>query len=136
VAFSELYQALQNKVVDAGENSSTYILKMKFFEVSPYISLTSHDIGVRFLMMSKSKFNKLNEAQKKIVLKAAAEATKVERKADYQSMLDDMETLKKAGSKINDVDIDAFIKATAPVREKAVKKMGLEDMLAEIDKLR
>lgn len=136
VAFSELYQALQNKVVDAGENSSTYILKMKFFEVSPYVSLTSHDIGVRFLMMSKSKFNKLNDGQKKIVLKAAEEATNVERKADYQSMLDDMETLKKGGSKINEVDIDAFIKATAPVRENAVKKMGLEAMLTEIDKLR
>ena len=135
VAFSELYQALQNKVVDAGENSSTYIYKMKFFEVSPYISLTSHDIGVRFLLMNQKKFDKLTAAQKMIVEKAAYEATKVEREADYLSMIADMEILKKAGSKINKVDPDPFLKLTAPIRADAVKKLGLEGLLKDIDKL-
>jgi tripartite ATP-independent transporter DctP family solute receptor len=136
VAFTELYQALQNKVVDAGENSFTYIYKMKFFEVSPYVSLTSHDFAVRFLLMSDRKYAKLTDVQKMIVEKAAIEATRVEREADYLSMKEDIETLKKLGSKINKVDIDAFIETTAPIREKAVKALGLQDMLAQIDKLK
>jgi tripartite ATP-independent transporter DctP family solute receptor len=136
VAFSELYQALQNKVVDAAENSSTYIYKMKFFEVAPYISLTRHDHGVRFLMMSERKFSRLKAKQKQIVLKAAAEATKVERRVDYEWMIRDMETLRKAGCKINEVDIEPFVRLTAPIRKKAVKRLKLKEMLAEIDALR
>jgi len=136
VAFSELYQALQNKVVDAAENSSTYIYKMKFYEVAPYISLTRHDHGVRFLMMSERKFSRLKADQRQTVLKAAKEATKVERQADYESMIQDMEILRKSGCKINDVDVGPFIRLTAPIRKKAVKKLGLKEMLAEIDALR
>jgi tripartite ATP-independent transporter DctP family solute receptor len=136
VAFSELYQALQNKVVDAAENSSTYIYKMKFYEVAPYISLTRHDHGVRFLMISDRKFSRLKAGQKQTVLKAAAEATRVERRVDYESMIRDMQTLRKAGCKINDVDIEPFVRLTAPIRKKAVKRLGLKAMLAEIDALR
>ena len=136
VAFTELYQALQNKVVDAGENSFTYIYKMKFYEVSPYVSLTSHDFAVRFLLMSDKKFAKLTPLQKLIVEKAAHEATVVEREADYISMVEDIETLKKLGSKINRVDADSFLKLTAPLREKAVQKLGLQDMLMQIDRLK
>ena len=136
VAFSELYQALQNKVVDAAENSSTYIYKMKFYEVAPYISLTRHDHGVRFLMMSDRKFSRLKPEYRQTVLKAAAEATRVERRVDYESMIQDMETLRKAGCKINDVDIEPFVRLTAPVRKKAVKRLKLKEMLAEIDALR
>ena len=135
VAFSELYQALQNKVVDAAENSTTYIYKMKFYEVAPYISLTSHDIGVRFLMMSDKKFNQLTDQQKFIVLYAASEATKVEREADYLSMIKDMETLKELGAKINKVNPDPFIELTALLRAKAVEELGLEDLLNEINQL-
>jgi tripartite ATP-independent transporter DctP family solute receptor len=136
VAFSELYQALQNKVVDAAENSSTYIYKMKFYEVSPYISLTSHDFGVRFLLMSERKFSKLTDLQKLILEKAAHEATTVEREADYLSMMEDMDTLKKLGNKINEVDIESFVKLTAPIWKKAVKKLGLGAMLSQIEKLK
>ena len=135
VAFSELYQALQNKVVDAGENSFTYIYKMKFYEVSPYVSLTSHDFAVRFLLMSDKKFTKLTPLQQLTVEKAAREATLVEREADYISMVEDIETLKKLGSKINRVDADSFLKLTAPLREKAAEKLGLQDMVKQIDRL-
>jgi len=135
VAFSELYQALQNKVVDAGENSFTYIYKMKFYEVSPYVSLTSHDFAVRFFLMSDKKFTKLTPLQQLTVEKAAREATLVEREADYISMVEDIETLKKLGSKINRVDADSFLKLTAPLREKAAEKLGLQDMVKQIDRL-
>jgi TRAP-type C4-dicarboxylate transport system substrate-binding protein len=87
-------------------------------------------------MISKRKFFQLDPQQQNIILKASREATMVERKADNQSEIQDMDTLKKLGSKINEVDVKPFIKMTAPVRQKAVKQLGLEALLNEIDKLK
>ena len=135
VAISELYQALQNKVVDAAENSVLYIYKMKFIEVSRYVSLTGHSYGVRFLLMNDRKFKKFSDREKLIVEKAGLEATRAEREADFLDQKKYMNILLKAGTKINTVDKDAFIKKTSPIRERAVKKLGMEDMLAQIANL-
>ena len=85
--------------------------------------------------MSDKKFTKLTPLQQLTVEKAAREATLVEREADYISMVEDIETLKKLGSKINRVDADSFLKLTAPLREKAAEKLGLQDMVKQIDRL-
>ncbi|MBZ4655311.1 MAG: transporter substrate-binding protein [Peptococcaceae bacterium] len=132
VAFNELYQALQNKVVDAAENDPVNIFQMKFHEVSPYISLTNHDVATRLFLMSDKKFQSLSDEQKKIIEKAAVEATKEERKVDRQFFDDYLAKLKAAGAKVNEVDTAPFIKATEPIRAKYAKDLGLEDFLKKI----
>jgi len=37
---------------------------------------------------------------------------------------------------MSEVNIEPFIRLTAPVRKKAVKKLGLEEMLRQIDNLK
>ncbi|MFZ5595841.1 MAG: TRAP transporter substrate-binding protein [Bacillota bacterium] len=133
VAFNELYQALQNKVVDAGENDFANILQMKFYEVCPYISLTDHDIATRLFLISKKKYNSLTAEQKAAVDKAAVEATKYQRDFDNQLAQKALDQLKANGAKINTVDKAAFIEKTKPIREKVAKQLGLEDMLKEIE---
>lgn len=133
VAFNELYQALQNKVVDAGENDFANILQMKFYEVSPYVSLTDHDIATRVFLISDKKYNSLTAEQKAAVDKAAKAATDAERDGDNQLAQKALEQLKAGGAKINTVDKAAFIEKTQPVREKVAKQLGLEDMLKEVE---
>ncbi|SFH24392.1 tripartite ATP-independent transporter solute receptor, DctP family [Desulfotomaculum arcticum] len=133
VAFNELYQALQNKVVDSAENDFANILQMKFHEVAPYISLTDHDIATRLLLISDEKYQSLTPDQQAVVDKAAKAATVAEREADNQLTDKALEQLKAEGAIVNEVDKTPFIEKTQPVREKVAKELGLEDMLKEIN---
>ncbi|MFP5512752.1 MAG: TRAP transporter substrate-binding protein [Alphaproteobacteria bacterium] len=74
LAFSELYIALQQGVVDGQENPLMNIHSSKLFEVQKYISLTGHKYESTPLLASKMVFDTLSKADQKAVLEAAAEA--------------------------------------------------------------
>ena len=57
--FSELYTALQTKVVDGQENPLANIEFARFFEVQKNLSLSSHMWGGYWLLAESSWFNKL-----------------------------------------------------------------------------
>jgi TRAP-type C4-dicarboxylate transport system substrate-binding protein len=100
---------------------------MKFYEVAPVVSKTGHSYHVAFVLMNGNTYNKLTDIQKYIIDKAAREATLAEREADYQSLVSDKETLLKLGTKIGEVDKEAFMKTVEPVKQKYIKKLGLVD---------
>lgn len=74
LAFSELYIALQQGVVDGQENPLMNIHSSKLYEVQKYISLTGHKYEATPLLASKMVFDGLSKADQKAVLEAAAEA--------------------------------------------------------------
>lgn len=132
VAFNELYQAIQNKVVDAAENDFTNIYQMKFYEVSPYISLTEHEFLTPAFLMSQKKFDQLTDEQKKAVEIASIEATKAQREMDRKLAEESLQKLKENGATINQVEKEKFVQLTEPVRQKIAKNLGLEDMVQKI----
>lgn len=133
VAFNELYQGLQNNVVDAAENDFANIIQMRFQEVAPYISLTNHDIATRFFIMSGDKFDGLSAEHQAAVEKAAEEATRVQRETDLELNRAALEELEEAGANINEVDLTPFIEMTQPVREQVASDLGLESLLEKIN---
>src|SRR5687767_15384019 len=52
LAYNEVYNAIQNNVIAAGENEAAGVEQMKFFEVAPHLSLTEHAITIRPLCFS------------------------------------------------------------------------------------
>ncbi|KJS82150.1 MAG: hypothetical protein JM58_15605 [Peptococcaceae bacterium BICA1-8] len=136
VAFNELYQALQNKVVDAAENDFANILQMKFHEAAPNISLTNHDIATRLLLMSDKKYQSLSPEQKAAVDKAVVAATEAERVADNDLAGVALEQLIAEGAIVNEVDVAPFIEMTQPIRDKVAKSLGLEDILKKIAEMK
>jgi tripartite ATP-independent transporter DctP family solute receptor len=54
VAYNELYNALQQGVVEGAENESVFIQSQKFFEPAPHILLTQHEVTIRPLMIASS----------------------------------------------------------------------------------
>lgn len=136
VAFNELYQALQNKVVDAAENDFTNILAMKFHEVAPYISLTEHDVATRFFLMSGDKFESLSDDQKEIIEKAAEEATAYEREVDNELAQESLEELKAGGAEIIEVDKESFIELVQPIQDEVAQGLGLEHLLEKVRELK
>ncbi len=118
IKFAELYVALQQGVVDGQENPLMNIYASKLYEVNKYISLTGHKYEMTPLLMSKRSWDRLSDADKKVLQEAAAEATQLQRKLSKESDEKLLADLKAKGAQINTVDKTPFAKATANVDDK------------------
>ncbi|HEY6381200.1 MAG TPA: TRAP transporter substrate-binding protein, partial [Pseudolabrys sp.] len=74
IAYNEIYNAIQNGVIAAGENEAAGVEQMKFYEVGPNLNMTQHAITIRPLCFSTKTFNKLPKDLQAAVLKAGKEA--------------------------------------------------------------
>lgn len=133
IAYAELYQALKQGVVDAGENDPTNILGMKFYEPCPYLSTTEHSIAVRYFLMSKKTWEKFPKDIQDSVWKAAKEANEYQVKMDTDMIQKSMDILvSKYGVKVTKAEKKLFIEKTESVRQEMGKKLGVEDLLRQI----
>lgn len=93
VPISELYSALQTKMVDAEENPLSTIYSNKFYEVNPYCCLTRHSYTSTFVFMNEGIYDGLSDNQKAAIEKAnqaAASASKdaaISAEEEYQNLL-------------------------------------------------
>jgi TRAP-type transport system periplasmic protein len=118
IKFSELYVALQQGVVDGQENPLMNIHASKLYEVQKFISLTGHKYEMTPLLMSKRSWDKLSDADKKVLQEAALEATTLQRKLSRDSDTSLIADLKSKGIRIDVADKAAFEKATDKVDDK------------------
>ena len=119
IAFSELYVALQQKVVDGQENPLTNIASSKIFEVNPFISLSGHKWESTPVLMSKMAWNRLDAKSKDIVMEAMAECTKLQIATSDEAnakLLKDFRA--NSALTVTEVDLAAFRKQTASVFDK------------------
>lgn len=123
IAFSELYVALQQKVVDGQENPLTNIASSKIYEVNPFISLSAHKWESTPVLMSKMAWGRLDAKSKEILMEAMAEATALQIATSNEANVK-LEKDFRANSAltVNEVDLAAFRKQTAPVFDKWEQK--------------
>lgn len=121
IAWGELYTALQQGVVDGAENNVPSLHSAKHYEVCPYFSLTEHVIMPDVLLIARSAWERLDEAQRRALEQAAAEAAIYQRrlwdeatKANLEEMAKNMEALGKT-FQVNNVDKGPFIEAVQPM---------------------
>src|SRR5881275_1311998 len=74
IAYNEVYNAIQNGVIQAGENEAAGVEQMKFYEVAPNLNLTQHAITIRPICFSGKTFKKLPPDLQAAILKAGKEA--------------------------------------------------------------
>ena len=116
IAFTELYSALQQGVVDGQENPIATIRSMNYFEVQKNLSLTYHTYTPGAVMISPKLWNSLTAEQKAILQKSVNEAAQSQRKAVADKEADDLAFLKSKGmAVVEKPNAEAFRKATQPV---------------------
>lgn len=76
---SELYSALQQKVLDGQENPYSTIASRRFNEVQGHLSDSSHFYDVLVVMANKRRYDKLSPEHQKIVGEAMREAMQWQR---------------------------------------------------------
>ena len=73
IAYNEVYNAIQNGVINAGENEAAGVESMKFFEVGPNLIMTEHAITIRPLCFSSKTFKALPPELQAAIVKAGKE---------------------------------------------------------------
>ncbi|MCE5264785.1 MAG: TRAP transporter substrate-binding protein [Deltaproteobacteria bacterium] len=140
MSYAELYQAMQQKVVDGQENPFMNIHASKFYEVQKYMSLTKHQYSTLPIIISEMTWKRLDANQQNAIQKAAEEAAPYFRKLVGSSEDGQRKEMEKAGMKVNDVtDLAPFRKSVQVVYDWAKKKWGADkvsELLSEVEKTR
>lgn len=126
MAYGELYTALQQGVLDGAENAPGNVLNDKFYEVTKYYSLTHHFRPPGVVAMSLKVWDRLTDADKKVISEEAAALQDYEIKLTQKVETDAIKALEAKGMKVNEVDLDAFRKDVRPVYKSFTDKFGNE----------
>jgi len=131
INFSELYSALQQKVVDGQENPIATIANMRFFELQKHLTLSDHGFIAYVFMINKPFLDKLPADQREAVLATAREAGRHQRELIQKAEAAHLETFKKAGLEIITLTPEQraeFEKAARPVYDWYTAKFGTETL--------
>ncbi|WP_209124239.1 TRAP transporter substrate-binding protein [Alkalihalobacillus sp. BA299] len=127
MSFTELFTALQQKVVDGQENPVPIISTSRFYEVQPYLTLTGHFYSPAALLISSQVFDSLTESQQQALTEAAIEGAQFERDLVAEMEKEMVSDLKEEGMEIiEDIDKTAFQEATKEVYEQYSSEFGAE----------
>lgn len=129
MGWTELYQALQQGVVDAQENPPAMVYLGKLHEVQKYYSLTSHVNEPGNVLMSKMSLDRLPLDLQVAVKVAAQKATQWQREANAKDNAAVMKKLTDEGLQINEVPAETiarFREIAHKIYPKVVKTFGPE----------
>ncbi len=118
LAFSELYIALQQGVVDGQENPFMNIYSSKLYEVQKYISLTAHKYETTPFLTSKIIFEGMSKKDQALIKEAAVEAGRFNREESLKSDQKLRQTFLDKGLEINEIDPASFAEKTKSVYTK------------------
>lgn len=125
----ELYQALQQGVVDGQENPYGNTLARKFYEVQKYLSNTGHFYSWGWLVMNKSAYDNLKPEYREALNTATRHAVAEQRVMAERENKSARDELVKRGMKYDELsasELSKFRVATKPVYEAARGKTGNE----------
>lgn len=101
MAFGEVYNALQLKVVDGQENPINIPVTAKFYEVQKFATLSNHMADGWVLAINPAKFAALSEADKKALQAASVEAEVWKAANDAADANRSVEFLRSKGMLVN-----------------------------------
>ena len=84
IEFAELYNALQQGIVDGQENPLQTIAMQKYYEVQDYLTISNHGFLAYLFIVNNRWFNKLPDDVKALVVEAEKEARQAERQAQSE----------------------------------------------------
>jgi tripartite ATP-independent transporter DctP family solute receptor len=138
IAYNEVYNAIQNGVIAAGENEAAGVEQMKFYEVGPNLSMTEHAITIRPLCFSTKTFNKLPKDLQAAVLRAGKEAGAYGREIESSEDTAKLDKMEKEGKikRIAFADRAQMKALVDPVMAAYAKEIGADGILAKINSIK
>jgi tripartite ATP-independent transporter DctP family solute receptor len=138
IAYNEVYNAIQNGVIQAGENEAAGVEAMKFYEVGPNLNMTEHAITIRPLCFSTKTFNRLPKDLQAAIVKAGKEAGAYGRQVESGEDAQKLDAMEKAGKlkRIPFADRAQMKKLVDPVMAEYAKEIDAAGLLAKINAIK
>ena len=133
MAWTEVYTALQQGVMDSQENPLPTIYDVNFYEVQDYLNLTQHVYSPAPLMMGLDLFNSFSEEDQSIIIEAAQIALPFQRDASQELEERYLVQLEELGMTVTEPDLAPFREAVRPVIEEWSSTVGEELVEAAIN---
>ena len=135
IAYNEIYNAIQNGVIDAGENEAAGVEQMRFFEVAPQLAMTQHAITIRPLCFSSATFAKLPNDLQAAIRRAGREAAIFGRQIESEEDETKLEALEKAGrlKRVEFTERAQMKRLVDPVIADYAKEIDAEPILRRIN---
>jgi len=135
MSYTEVYTALQQKIIDGVENTLNVVLDANWWEVCKFLSLTNHFQVPNLVIMNLDLFNSLSSLEQQSIMQAAKESITVNKELVSKFQEESLEKLKEEGVIVNEVDQESFIKAAKSVYDEFASEYGLEDIISEIESM-
>ncbi len=127
LAWAETPPALQTGAIDGADNGTAFIKSQKFYEIAKHLTILEHFNYFSPLLASDRIMNKLDDAQREAVMRAAKEAGAYHRKTMSEQIADVRRFLgEEGGMTVTYPDKTPFIAAAARVQDKYAKERGAE----------
>ena len=129
MAFSEVYGALQQGVVDGQENTWSNIFGRKFFEVQDGVTETNHGIIDYLVVASVDWMDSLEPATRDQFMTILAEVTEARNAASYAVNQEAKAAIIEAGGTIRQLDDQqrqAWVDAMRPVWDQFADDVGVD----------
>ena len=138
IAYNEIYNAIQNGVIAAGENEAAGVEQMKFYEVGPNLAMTEHAITIRPICFSGKTFKKLSPDLQSAIIKAGREAGGYGRQIESSEDSAKLDALEKAGKlkRFSFTDRADMKKLVDPVMAAYAKEIGADAIFTQISAIR
>ena len=133
----EIYTSIQTGVVDAAESSIPAIVRNKYYEVGPFISLTHHQFNLHLYLLGDHAMKKVPEAAREDLLKVFREAGRQQVEGAIVLSEQKLKFLRsQPGVTVTDVDTKPFAAKLVGIQDEVAKKLGVTDILKMIRGLR
>jgi TRAP-type C4-dicarboxylate transport system substrate-binding protein len=138
IAYNEIYNAIQNGVIQAGENEAAGVEQMRFYEVAPNLALTQHAITIRPICFSGKTFKRLPADLQAAIVKAGKEAGAYGRELEPAEDAKKLDALEKAGKlkRIAFVGRERMKQIVDPVMTAYAKDIGADAILTKINAIK
>ena len=135
IAYNEVYNAIQNNVIAAGENEAAGVESMKFYEVGPNLLMTEHAITIRPLCFSGKTFKRLPPELQAAVVKAGKEGGAHGRQIESSEDAAKLDALEKAGKlkRVPFKERAEMKKLVDPVMAAYAKEIGADKIYEQIN---
>lgn len=135
IAYNEVYNGIQNGVIEAGENEAAGVEAMRFYEVGPNLILTQHAITIRPLCFSSQTLARLPAGLQEAIRRAGREAGTFGRQAESGEDGQKLAALEQAGRlhRVEFTERAALKRSVDPVMAEYAREVGAEAIYTRIN---
>ena len=132
MSFTECLSAISSGVVEGFEGSTSTLAGAGApYELVKKVALTNHLIATRWLFMPEDLYQSIPEKWRNIIDECAVECGKWEQETCAAAEAEEIAFMAEHGVTWNEVDLDAFTAACAPVYDWIVEEYGADPELKD-----